>query len=93
MSLSSFFAWRVAEELILAKPIPGVRVPKQSAGNLGLARGVDAVTVQAWMGHESIATTNRYLHHLGTTADMAGLARLNARPGGIRGAQASESDE
>jgi hypothetical protein len=24
------------------------------------------VTVQAWMGHASIATTNLYLHHLGT---------------------------
>lgn len=39
---------------------------------------VDPVTVQAWMGHASIATTNLYLHHLGTAADQAGLARLNA---------------
>lgn len=31
------------------------------------------------MGHASIATTNLYLHHLGTPADRAGLARLNAR--------------
>lgn len=30
------------------------------------------------MGHASIATTNLYLHHLGTPADRAGLARLNA---------------
>jgi len=29
------------------------------------------------MGHESIATTNRYLHFLGTSADQAGLDRLN----------------
>ncbi|MBM7798116.1 integrase [Microlunatus panaciterrae] len=36
------------------------------------------MTVQAWMGHASIATTNLYLHHLGTAADQAGLARLNA---------------
>ena len=36
-------------------------------------------TVQAWMGHASIATTNLYLHHLGTPADRAGLARLNIR--------------
>ena len=41
------------------------------------SRGVDPVTVQAWMGHASIATTNLYLHHLGTSADRAGLARLN----------------
>ena len=31
-----------------------------------LAWGVDPVTVQAWMGHASIATTNLYLHYLGT---------------------------
>jgi len=31
------------------------------------------------MGHASIATTNLYLHHLGTAADQAGLARLNAQ--------------
>ena len=35
--------------------------------------------LQAWMGHASIATTNLYLHHLGTPADRAGLERLNAR--------------
>jgi hypothetical protein len=29
------------------------------------------------MGHESIATTNRYLHFLGTSAHRAGLDRLN----------------
>jgi hypothetical protein len=31
------------------------------------------------MGHASIATTNIYLHHLGTPADRAGLDRLNTR--------------
>ncbi|MGB8379973.1 MAG: hypothetical protein WCG47_01780 [Dermatophilaceae bacterium] len=47
------------------------------------------MTVQAWMGHASIATTNLYLHHLGTSADRAGLARLNARghAGGTRDTQ------
>ena len=34
--------------------------------------------LQAWLGHASIATTNIYLHHLGSSADRAGLARLNA---------------
>ena len=43
------------------------------------------MTVQAWLGHASIATTNIYLHHLGSSADRAGLERLNA-PGGARGA-------
>jgi integrase len=53
---------------------------RHTAACLWLARGVDVVTVQAWMGHASVATTNLYLHHLGTSADMAGLERLN-RPG------------
>jgi integrase len=50
------------------------------------------VTVQAWMGHASIATTNLYLYHLGTTADRAGLDRLNRRghTGGTRGVVESE---
>jgi hypothetical protein len=46
---------------------------------LWLARGVDPVTVQAWIGHASIATTNLYLHYLGTSDDRAGSARLNDR--------------
>lgn len=53
---------------------------RHTAACLWLARGVDVVTVQAWMGHASVATTNLYLHHLGTSADKAGLDRLN-RPG------------
>lgn len=59
---------------------------RQHGGLSVAARGVDPVTVQAWMGHASIATTNLYLHHLGTSADRAGLARLNSseRTGGER---------
>jgi len=41
---------------------------RHTAACLWLARGVDPVTVQTWMGHASIATTNLYLHHLGTAA-------------------------
>jgi hypothetical protein len=52
---------------------------RHTAAYLWLARGVDPVTVQAWMGHASISTTNLYLHHLGTSADRAGLDRLNRR--------------
>ena len=52
---------------------------RHTAACLWLARGVDPGTVQAWMGHESIATTNRYLHFLGSSADRAGLDRLNSR--------------
>lgn len=58
---------------------------RHTAACLWLARGVHPGTVQAWIGHESIATTNRYLHHLGTGADLAGLVRLNATPGGTGG--------
>lgn len=50
---------------------------RHTAACLWLTKGVDPVTVQAWLGHASIATTNIYLHHLGTTADRAGLERLN----------------
>ncbi|WP_369370753.1 tyrosine-type recombinase/integrase [Promicromonospora sp. Populi] len=50
---------------------------RHTAACLWLARRVDPGTVQAWCGHESIATTNRYLHFLGTGADVAGLDRLN----------------
>jgi integrase len=52
---------------------------RHTAACLWLARGVNPGTVQAWMGHASIATTNIYLHHLGTGADQVGLARLNTR--------------
>lgn len=54
---------------------------RHTAACLWLARRVDPGTVQQWMGHESIATTNLYLHFLGSSAHTAGLDRLNeARP-------------
>ncbi|WP_322972667.1 tyrosine-type recombinase/integrase [Cellulomonas fengjieae] len=59
---------------------------RHTAACLWLSRGVDPGTVQAWCGHESIATTNRYLHFLGTGADQAGLSRLNEGPGRPGGA-------
>lgn len=63
---------------------------RHTAACLWLARGVDPGTVQAWMGHESIATTNRYLHFLGSSADKAGLDRLNEP--GPRSARRSSRD-
>jgi integrase len=51
---------------------------RHTAACLWLARGVDPATVQAWMGHASIGTTNIYIRHLGTGADRAGLDRLNS---------------
>jgi integrase len=59
---------------------------RHTAACLWLGKGVDPVTVQAWLGHASIATTNIYLHHLGSSADRAGLDRLNAL-GGAGGAR------
>lgn len=69
---------------------------RHTAACLWLANGVDPGTVQAWMGHASIATTNLYLHHLGASADRAGLDALNARsraPGYPGGTGEVESDE
>lgn len=74
---------------------------RHTAACLWLTRRVDVGTVQAWMGHESIATTNLYLHFLGTGADLAGLDRLNEDgkkapkndPGDTRGAQDKETGE
>lgn len=51
---------------------------RHTAACLWLARGVPVVTVKTWMGHADISTTDRYVHHLGTSADRAGLALLNA---------------
>ncbi len=55
-----------------------IRDLRHTAACLWLARGVDPSTVQAWMGHASIATTNVYLQHLGAPVDRAGQDRLNA---------------
>jgi integrase len=60
---------------------------RHTAACLWLSRRVDAGTVQNWMGHESIATANRYLHFLGTGADLAGLERLNEERGYAGGTQ------
>lgn len=65
---------------------------RHTAACLWLARGVDPGTVQAWLGHESIATTNRYLHFLGTEAHRAGLERLN-RPRGNDGAMKTQKTD
>jgi integrase len=73
---------------------PGRRIHdlRHTAACLWLSKGVDPVTVQAWLGHASIATTNIYLHHLGSSADRAGLERLNAL-GGAGGAHPERNAE
>lgn len=52
---------------------------RHTAACLFIARGVDLTTVMAWMGHSQLSTTAIYLHHLGSAADEAGLARLNGK--------------
>lgn len=62
---------------------------RHTAATIWLRRGVDLGTVQAWLGHASPSTTERYLHHLGTSADAHGLALLNSW--GAYGAHAEAS--
>ena len=64
---------------------------RHTAACLWLSRGVDLATVSAWLGHASVSTTNIYLHHLGTSADAAGLALLNGA-GGARGVRDLRED-
>lgn len=66
---------------------------RHTAACLWLARGVDPGTVQAWMGHESIRTTNRYLHFMGSASDKAGLDLLNRSPGSAGGPPRREAAE
>ena len=59
---------------------------RHTAACLWLEAGVSPTTVQAWMGHADLTTTQRYLHYLGTSADETGLSQLNqwGRAGGAR---------
>lgn len=50
---------------------------RHTAACLWLSKGVDLSTVQAWLGHSSATTTNKYLHYLGTSADSAAVALIN----------------
>ena len=87
-------ATAVKRAVFWSQVAPGRRIHdlRHTAACLWLTRGVDPVTVQAWLGHASIATTNIYLHHLGSSADRAGLERLN-RLGGAGGAREDRSAE
>ncbi|WP_168202618.1 tyrosine-type recombinase/integrase [Georgenia wutianyii] len=58
---------------------------RHTAATEWLRAGVDLRTVQAWLGHESISATQVYVHYLGTAADRAGFALVNAF-GGTPGA-------
>ncbi|SOE04988.1 Site-specific recombinase XerD [Rathayibacter rathayi NCPPB 2980 = VKM Ac-1601] len=64
---------------------------RHTFATLALARGVDLATVSKWLGHGSVSITDRYMHYLGTQADMAGLALLNSG-GGAPGVRVDESE-
>ena len=51
---------------------------RHTAVCLWIASGVDLATVRAWAGHSDLSITSRYVHYLGSAADRASLARLNA---------------
>lgn len=57
---------------------------RHTAACLWLEAGVSPTTVQAWLGHADLSTTQRYLHYLGTSADETALHQLNQR-GDARG--------
>lgn len=58
---------------------------RHTAATEWLRSGVDVRTVQAWLGHASLSTTQVYVHYLGTHADRAGIDLVNLR--GTPGAQ------
>jgi len=52
---------------------------RHTAATLWLTSGVDAKTVQNWLGHSTAKLTlDTYAHWLGTDADAAAIARLDA---------------
>jgi integrase len=42
-------------------------------GSMCASAGVDVVSIQSWMGHSSIRTTQRYMHHAPSAGDAAKL--------------------
>jgi integrase len=64
---------------------------RHTAARVWLAAGVPASTVQAWLGHSSLQTTQIYVHYLGDSADQAGLEVLNRR-GSAGGARPDSSN-
>ncbi|WP_083263641.1 tyrosine-type recombinase/integrase [Curtobacterium sp. ER1/6] len=52
---------------------------RHTAATLWLQAGIDIKTVQAWLGHSTAKLTlDTYSHWMGTDADAAALARVNA---------------
>jgi integrase len=52
---------------------------RHTAATLWLQNGVDLKTVQAWLGHSTAKlTADLYAHYMGSDADTAALAKMNA---------------
>lgn len=52
---------------------------RHTAATLWLQSGVDLKTVQNWLGHSTAKlTADTYSHYMGSDADTAGIARMNA---------------
>jgi integrase len=47
---------------------------RHTFGSLCAAAGVDVVSIQSWLGHSSIRTTQRYMHHAPSAGDAARLS-------------------
>ena len=50
---------------------------RHTAATEWLRNGIDVLTVKEWLGHSSLAMTQRYVHYLGTDADVAALKKLD----------------
>ena len=50
---------------------------RHTAATEWLRHGVDVLVVKEWLGHSSLAVTQRYVHYLGTDADIAAVMKLD----------------
>lgn len=58
---------------------PEGRLVRHTAATLWLQSGVDLKAVQAWLGHSTAKlTADTYSHYMGSDADTASIARMNA---------------
>jgi integrase len=67
---------------------------RHSAATLWLGLGVDLKTCQAWLGHSSAKlTADLYAHWLGSDANAAAVARLDAALAeSVRGARTDSQE-
>jgi integrase len=65
---------------------------RHTAASLWIAAGVDIKTVSSWLGHSTAKLTlDTYGHLMGTDADRAAIARVNAILGDATGTRAPSS--